>query len=286
MAGLVALTGAVRGAGDAARDVLVPEVADSARTPIERAAGLHDGAARLATLVGAPIAGALIAWTSALSVLAIDAATFLVSAMIVTATVRPALGTTSVPDDRPPYLASLREGYRYLRADRVLLGIAVMVLITNTIDQAQATVLTPVWAREVAHSPIALGLIGGAFSLGAVVGNATLTWLSPRLPRRLVYGGGYLLAGAPRYAVMALASSVSPVLPVAAVAGFGAGGINPVLGAVQYERIPSPARRPGCSARSARRPGSGCRWAVSAAAHSSAPPGSAPRSGSRPRPTC
>ena len=38
---------------------------------------------------------------------------------------------------------------------------------------------------------------------------------------------------------MAMVSSVSPVLAVCLLAGFGAGGINPVLGAVQFERIPT-----------------------------------------------
>jgi MFS family permease len=65
-----------------------------------------------------------------------------------------------------------------------------------------------------------------------------LTWLGPRLPRRLAYGIGFLLAGAPRYVVLAFATTVPPLAVVSFVAGFGAGSINPILGAVEYERVP------------------------------------------------
>jgi MFS family permease len=71
-----------------------------------------------------------------------------------------------------------------------------------------------------------------------VSGNALLTWLAPRLPRRLVYASGFLIGGAPRFAVLALTGAVPPVLVVSFIAGFGAGSINPILGAVEYERIP------------------------------------------------
>jgi MFS family permease len=243
LAVLVAVGGSGRGAGDAARDVLVPGVGELAVVPLERSSGLYDGVSRLAGLIGAPVAGVLIAVTSATSVLAIDAATFAVSAVVVwwlvplSAQPRPApeIAEGAAP---PSYFGSLAEGFRYLRGDRLLLGIATMVAVTNLIDQASGAVLTPVWAVRVAHSSVALGLIGGAFGIGAVAGNALNTWLGPRLPRRLTYGVGFLLCGAPRFIVLAVAATVSPVLVVMAISGLGAGGINPILGAVEYSRVP------------------------------------------------
>ncbi len=128
---LVAVAGAVRGAGDSARYVMLPDVAERAGTPLERGAGLLDGVERLAGMLGAPAAGVLIAATSAPTVLAIDAATFLVSAAVVAGVVPRTTG-----DHRPPvtgdedasrdgrYLTLLREGFSYLRGDRLLLGIA------------------------------------------------------------------------------------------------------------------------------------------------------------------
>lgn len=241
LAGLVALAGAVRGAGDCARNVMVPAVGAAAGLPLERSSGLYDGVNRIASLVGAPVAGVLVAATSAVSVLAIDAATFAISAALVATLVPRSTEPARDPDQTPSessYLSSLAEGFRYLRDDRLLLGIATMVLITNFVDSAGGTVLYPVWAREVAHSSVALGLLGGTLGLGAVLGNVVTTALGPRLPRRLTYSVGFLLAGAPRFLAMAFATSVSPVLAVVFVGGLGAGGINPILGAVEYERVP------------------------------------------------
>ena len=82
---MVAVAGALRGAGDASRDVLVPGVGERAQIPLERSAGLYDGVNRCASLIGAPMAGVLVSVTSALNVLAIDAATFGASALFVRA---------------------------------------------------------------------------------------------------------------------------------------------------------------------------------------------------------
>jgi MFS family permease len=177
---------------------------------------------------------------SAANVLAIDAATFAVSAIAV-ASVVPA--AAQPPRDPHPsgeasYLASLREGLDYLRRDHLLLGIAAMFVVSNLVDQAGGAVLFPVWANRVMHSATALGLLGGAFSLGAVTGNVLTTWLGPRLPRRLVYGAGFFLAGVPRFLATAFLTGLAPILGAVFVSGLGAGCINPILGAVQYERVP------------------------------------------------
>lgn len=240
---LVAVAGAVRGAGDSSRYVMVPGVTEQAAIPMERGAGFFDGIQRLAGMLGAPAAGLIIAVTSAPAVLAVDAATFLVSAVLVAVVVPRTAAPAPAPDvpatgSTSGYLHQLREGFRYLRGDRLLLGIAVMVLVTNLVDQAAGSVLIPVWAKEATGSAVTLGLVSGAFGVGAVTGNAVLTWLSPRLPRRRTYAWCFLLCGSPRLFAMAASSAVSPVLAVFLIAGFGAGGINPILGAVEYERVP------------------------------------------------
>lgn len=243
LSALVALAGAVRGAGDCARDVMLPGAGELAGVPIERSSGLFDGVSRLATLVGAPLAGLLVAVTSALGVLALDAGTFAASAVLVAllvpVDVQPERRAASAGTGVGRYVRELGEGFRFLAGERLLLAIAAMVLVTNFVDQAGTAVLVPVWAHEVAHSVLALGLIGGVFSFGAVAGNAVTTWLGPRLSRRrLTYAVGFVLAGAPRFVALALAATVSPVLVVVLVGGLGAGGINPILGAVEYERVP------------------------------------------------
>jgi hypothetical protein len=235
---LVAAAGAARGAGDCARDVMVPGVREIAGLAIERCSGLYDGVSRAASLVGLPLAGVLVAVTSAVSVLAVDAGTFAASAFLVAALVPRRAQPPRHPGAPGPYLASLAEGFRYLRGDRLLLALGAMILVTNFVDQAGGAVLWPVWAHQVAHNPVALGLLGGATGVGSVTGNALVTWLGPRLPRRMTYAAGFVVGGAPRYIALAVAGTISPVLAVALVCGLGLGGINPVIGAVEYERVP------------------------------------------------
>jgi hypothetical protein len=239
---LVAAAGAARGAGDAARNVMVPGVGEIAGTALERTTGLYDSVDRAAALIGLPLAGALVAVSSAASVLAIDAATFVASALLVAVLVpkraQPPAHPSTAADAGASYLASLAEGFRFLRGDRLLMALAAMILVTNFVDQAGGAVLFPVWAHDVAHSSVALGLLGAASGLGAVLGNALATWLGPRLPRRMTYAVGFFVGGAPRYVVLALAASVSPVLAMAFIGGLGLGGINPIVGAVEYQRVP------------------------------------------------
>jgi MFS family permease len=207
--------------------------------PLDRASGLFDGVGRLAGLLGAPLAGVLIAVASAPAVLVVDAASFLLSALIVATSVRRRLPTDTPPRPRASYAGELREGFDYLRGDRLLLGIAAMIVVTNFLDQAYASVLLPVWVRQTLGSPMVLGTLAGCFGIGAVAGNALMAWLAPRLPRRLPFAISFLVCGAPRFLVLTLGSGLSPVLGIAILAGLGAGGLNPALGAVEYERVPA-----------------------------------------------
>lgn len=233
------VAGAAQGASATAQHVLVPGLSDQAGLAYERAAGLYDGINRLATMIGVPVAGVLIVVMSAPGVLALDAVSFGLSGLLLWLAVPRSAEPVPVPDeDGSSYVERLATAVRYLAGDRLLQGIAAMVLITNLLDAAYFSVFMPVWGQEILGSPIGVGIVGGVFGVGAVTGNALLTWLAPRLPRRVVYGLGFLIAGWPRFAILAVAGSVPPVALVAFIAGFGAGSINPILGAVEYERVP------------------------------------------------
>lgn len=59
--------------------------------------------------------------------------------------------------DPAPYVEQLGAGWRFLRGDRVLLGITIMVAMTNLVDAAWASVLMPVWAVESGNGAQGLG---------------------------------------------------------------------------------------------------------------------------------
>src|SRR5512134_3013822 len=74
--------------GSTARNALVPELAEMAHMPIERATSLIHIIERGARLVGAPLSGLLIAWIGTENVLWLDAASFFISAGIIGMTIK------------------------------------------------------------------------------------------------------------------------------------------------------------------------------------------------------
>jgi MFS family permease len=113
-----------------------------------------------------------------------------------------------------------------------------MVLATNFFDQAHSAVLLPVWARDRVGSAAALGAVFGAFGAGAVLGNLPFTALSARLPRYRTFALGFLASGGWPFVVLAVTDSVLLVCAAAVWTGFIGAGINPVMSAVTFERVP------------------------------------------------
>ena len=238
---LCALAGALRGPGDAAKSALVPTIAAGAGVPLERVTGLGSTVERTSTMLGAIAAGALVAAVGPAEALIVDALSFGLSALVL------AWATASLPRpehedgggaDPTPYREQLREGWAFLRSDRLLLGIATMVALTNVLDIAWTAVLIPVWAERHGGGAAAIGLLfavfGGSSALGAV---CAATWAS-RLPRFRVYLVAFLVTGLPRFLVLAWDVPAAAWVAVAVASGFASGFLNPVLGAVIFERIP------------------------------------------------
>jgi MFS family permease len=232
---LVALTGAVRGPGDTAKRALVPDLADAAAVPLERAAGLAGTVERLADTVGPAVAGVIVGWLGAVTALAIDAGSFAVAAA--------AIGLTAPRRPRAPapgqrYWPRLRAGMVFLARDRLLRSLAGMIAVTNLVDAAVVGVLLPVWARETGSGPAAIGLLVSACGATAMLGSLVAAAVGHRMPRRSAFLIGFVVAGAPRIAVLASDWPLGLVTTTWAVAGCGAGLLNPILQAIMIERIP------------------------------------------------
>ena len=237
--GLVAVAGALRGPGDAAKHSLIPTLSATAAVPMERVTGLSSTVERTASMLGAALAGVLVAAAGPADALLVDAASFGVSALLLAwALPADAHGRGPGPDDDAPYLERLREGWQFLRGDRVLVGITVMVALTNLLDLAWSSVLVPVWGVERAAGAGAVGALFATMAGAAAVGSLVAAAYAARLPRHATYLVCFLVAGVPRFAVMAVDAPLWCVLAVAVMAGFAAGFLNPILGAVIYERVP------------------------------------------------
>ncbi|WGX97053.1 MFS transporter [Nocardioides sp. L-11A] len=239
---LVALTGVLRGPSEAARHAMVPALVRHVALPTERVTGLVGTTDRLSALVGAAVGGGLVALLGPATALLVDAGSFLACALVLAVSTRGVGGPVSertAPAERSSYLAELRGGWLALRHDPVLLGMMVMVAVTNLLDQGYSSVMLPVWAERAGGGPAAIGLLGACMGGAALLGSVLATWRAERLPRFRTYVVGYLLAGAPRWIILAVGAPLWLIALVHVVAGFGAGFINPVLGAVQFERIPA-----------------------------------------------
>lgn len=141
-------------------------------------------------------------------------------------------------DSEPGYWRRFGEGFTFLRGELLLLVVIVMVGVTNLLDAGFSTVLVPVWAKESGNGPTAIGLMSSVTGATAVVGSLIAAAAAHRLRRRLVFFTGFLLAGAPRFLILAFDAPLWAVLAVFAVSGSGSGFLNPVLGAVLFERVP------------------------------------------------
>ncbi len=224
--------------GNTARMAIVPDVVEQAGLSLDRGTALVNASERIATLAGPPAAGLLILLTDMSNVLWVDAATFLFSALVVRA---------ALPADRPraasttTYVAELKEGFAFVRADRPLMAIIVLATVMNALDASLAFVGLPVFVEQVLDSPATLGLLLGVAGVGAAAGSVAYAAWGGSLPKRPTLVVSFVLVSS-----FFLGVGAFPPLPVllvhAAIAGVAAGPLNGILGAAQYTRIPEAMR--------------------------------------------
>ncbi len=236
---VVGLAGALRGPGDVAKYSLVPSVTQAAGVSTERVTGIESSVERTASMFGAAVGGALIAGIGPTNALVVDAVSFLLSAGVLawsTVGIEPVPAETG---ESEPYRRRMADGWRFLRREPVLLGLSVMVAATNLLDLAWVAVLLPVWARDSGRTAAAIGLVLAVFAGASVLGSLVAAWWGERMPRYRVYVLAFLVTGAPRFVAFALDTPLWALLAVLVVGGFSSGFLNPILGAVYFERIPA-----------------------------------------------
>ncbi len=112
-----------------------------------------------------------------------------------------------------------------------------MIAVTNFFDQAYATLLLPVWVQARGLDASWVGILLATFSGGAIAGAAVAAAIAERLPRLLVYTIGFFCAGPLAFLLMAAAPPLEIMLPLFVFGGFAAGFLNPIIGAILFERI-------------------------------------------------
>ncbi|WP_432007296.1 MFS transporter [Streptomyces parvus] len=239
---LMALNGFAHTPGNTARYVLIPDLAEHAGTTLPRAASLFDAVSRGARMVGAALAGVLIAFVGAETVLLLDAATFGLSALLIAAGVRGVRAAepreAATPVSLRAYGTELREGYAHLLGNRLLLAVVVMVMFMNGTDQGWNAVLLPVHAEGELSGAPAIGLLTALFGAGGLTGALLYGAVGHRFPRRAVFTVCVILCGAPRFLVAAVTGTTLPLAVTMLLGGIAGGVLNPILTTVIYERVP------------------------------------------------
>ncbi|WP_065964297.1 MFS transporter [Curtobacterium sp. UCD-KPL2560] len=246
---LVFLGGLFDTPGESGRRVLLPGLAAAAGIPLERAVGHFEASVRFSVLLGAPAAGLLVGAVGPLPALAVTAVVFAAAAVLAVLTLR-GVSTTApgaAPDAAPVepsagYWRDLAAGLRFCVRDPLFRLVIALVLVTNLLDAARSTALLPLYADRVLDGAQSLGIVSGTFGGAAFLGSLAFGYVAHRVPRRITFVVCFVLAGGPSLVVPALGLGLPWVLGACVVSGFAAGALNPILGAVELERIPAPMR--------------------------------------------
>lgn len=226
--------------GMTARRSLLPELAQMAGMRLEQVNSLFESIQALALLIGPPIAGILIGILMAGNVLWIDGASFIFSAVVV---------AVFIPLIKAPekaaiaaakagrYFDELKAGLRFLRADRLLFGMAICVGISNFLSSPLYSVVLPVWVDHYFGDAAILGVIAAFFGVAMLAGALGYGVVGHRISRRWIWLLSFL-AAPPAFLTMGLTHALIIVIPVAMVAGFFSGPVNPLMVTVRHERIP------------------------------------------------
>ncbi|MFG3558425.1 MFS transporter [Micromonospora sp. NPDC047557] len=226
--------------GNTGRQAMLPDLAEQAAMPIERATSFLGVLERSARMVGAPLAGVLIAVMGPVNVLVLDAATFLVSALLVALVRVPGTGRPAAAASG--YLAELKEGFAFTAREPLLRAIALLLAVTNVLDVAYSTVVIPVYADEVLSGAGSAGLLIGTSAFAAVLGGLAFGTYGMRLPRWQLFGIAFALVGVPRCLILAAEPGLPVLLVVVVATGFCSGVLNPILSSAAYQRTPADLR--------------------------------------------
>ncbi|MGA7669420.1 MAG: MFS transporter [Nitrolancea sp.] len=224
--------------GSTARQSLLPDLAEPAGMPLERANAAYTGIQRASMLLGPPLAGVLIALFSASNVLLIDAATFAFSAVAIVAIIPSPARQAANEDGSERYLTQLGESFRFVLGDRLIFTMLIIVALVNFITAPLFDVIFPVYARQIYGSALDLGIMMAAFGIGAVIGTLAYGAIGHRVSRRLTFVSAFLLSMIPAW-VLVMTPRLAITIAALVVIGIASGPINPLLMTVFQERTPA-----------------------------------------------
>jgi MFS family permease len=218
-----------------AQRAVVPEVLGEDERLVGKANAYLQGATRITLLLGPALAGVLIGWIGAASVIVVDAATYGVSLALVAAFIR------SVAAPPAEERGGVLDGLRYVARDRLLRAWSLAFVLGDAAWYAFFAAVPVLVVADYGADPRIAGWIFASFGVGAVLGNVASFRLQDRfdglfLVGTLVYGQALPLWG--------LVVHVPAEAVVAAIfaSGLFNGLVNPSIHAILTLRAPTSIR--------------------------------------------
>jgi len=211
----------------AAQRSIVPELVGEDEVLVGKANVFLQSAQRVTMLLGPATAGVLIALLDAPSVIVIDAATYVVSMLLVAAFVRPQKAVPVEHEERARFF----DGIRYVVRDPLLRGWMVAFVVGDAAWMAFFAAVPVLVVSDYGSNPRIVGWIFAAFGVGAVLGNTAAFRLQERkeglaIIATLIYGQAL-----PLWALVVHIPAVA-VMGVLFVSGIFNGLVNPSIHAL------------------------------------------------------
>ncbi|MGC0414880.1 MFS transporter [Embleya sp. AB8] len=195
------------------------------RDQLVRVQGMRSLSQRVATVVSAPIGGAVLAWGDAELAFGVNAVLFALSLALLWR-LRPGPAPAAEPGVEEPELG-LRAGLRHVAGHpflRVLLVVTALMELGFTIPMNVGIVLL---ADDAGWGPAGMGLVLGAWGTGAAVGALALT-VAGRVPRPVIVLPVGMLVMASSLVGLGYAPGVGIAVACGALLGVGTGVVGGV----------------------------------------------------------
>ena len=175
-----------------AKDAIVPRLVDNER--LVEANSLNALGVNLAIVLGPSLGGALLAYTGLVTVVLLDAASFLTSAGLIALITHTSDGPAEAATTHTPVTAAAAGVWRdwlealiWLRDQRMITG-AFLIAGIGALAQGIINVLLIVFAKDVLHAgPLEFGWLATAQGAGSIVGSALIAVVGRLLlPQRMV----------------------------------------------------------------------------------------------------
>jgi MFS family permease len=221
----------------AAQKVIVPELLGEDEQRVSEANALFQAATRLTMLAGPVLAGILIGVIGATSVLLVDAASYLVSVVLVASFVprRP-------PVEQAAEHRQIRAGLRFVAGDRLLRVWWPAFALGDAAWNAFFITIPVLVLARFGHDAQIAGWLFASFGIGAVAGNAiTFRFLSRRLDGLMIISMFVMGQALPLWLLWLPLPAVALSAAIFA-SGLANGLVNPSLHTLTTLRIPPPLR--------------------------------------------